>query len=120
MIFKGEGNESVSRKCSDLVIKIKEQPHFEFKRKGEDLFTTAYVSLADALDCKNIEVKTLDNRLLRIPVDELISPQTVREVEGEGMPCTNGRKGNLYVRFSITFPKQLEEEKRKELRALLA
>lgn len=107
MVFKGEGNESISRKCSNLVIKIKEEPHFEFKRKGEDLFTTTYLSLADALDCKNIEVKTLDNRLLRISVDELISPKTVREVEGEGMPCGNGQRGNLYVRFQITFPSQL-------------
>lgn len=35
------------------------------------------------------------------------------------MPCGDGTKGNLYIRFDIVFPQSLEEDKRNELRKLL-
>ncbi len=47
----------------------------------------------------------------------LVSPGTVRVVGGEGF--IRG-KGDLYIRFNITFPRRLEEGVREELRALLA
>lgn len=30
------------------------------------------ITLADALNCQNIEIKALDNRILRVPIDEII------------------------------------------------
>ena len=68
-MFKGEGHESVSRKSSNLIFRIKEDFNFEYQRKGSDLFTTVYIPLADALDSKSVQVTTLDNRILRIPMD---------------------------------------------------
>lgn len=54
--------------------------------------------------------------------DEVISPKTVREIEGEGMPIYNEndvigkpKRGNLLVRFNIRFPEQLTEHQKKEL-----
>lgn len=46
-------------------------------------------------------------------------PKTLKEIEGEGMPGKQG-KGSLYIRFNIIFPADLEEERRDELRPLLA
>ena len=59
----------MSRKSSNLIFRIDEQLHFEYQRKENDLFTTVYLPLADALDSKSIQVTTLDNRILRVPMD---------------------------------------------------
>ncbi len=49
-----------------------------------------------------------------------VSSRTLKLVEKEGMPILeNGKvikKGNLFVRFDIVFPKQLSEEVKGKLR----
>ena len=48
------------------------------------------------------------------------SPKVLKEVEKEGMPVVDEkRKGNLFIKFNIVFPKQLSEEAKSELKELL-
>jgi DnaJ-class molecular chaperone len=71
-----------------------------------------------------VNIKTLDNRSRLICFDELVSPQTLRHIAGEGMPKTTQEeieknpaiklmslyelpKGDLYVRFDIEIPTNL-------------
>lgn len=68
-MFKGEGHDSVSRKTSDLIFKIIEDKHPNYVRKGSDLIYLMDITLAEALNCQNIQIKTLDNRILHIPID---------------------------------------------------
>lgn len=72
MVFRGEGHESVSRKTSDLVFKIIEDKHTNYVRKGLDLIYLIDISLSEALNCQNIKINTLDNKILHIPIDEII------------------------------------------------
>lgn len=55
---------------------------------------------------KPFKITTLDGRSITLASDELLTPQTVRCMQGEGMPVDggNGEKGDLYVRFDITLP----------------
>ena len=69
LIFKQEGHQNISRQCSDLIFQIVEEPHLEFTRKGKDLFKTVFINLADALNSCSVQIQTLDNRLLRVPMD---------------------------------------------------
>lgn len=69
LVFRGAGHQAVSRECSDLIFKIVESGHHQYTRKGNDLFYLLDVSLIQALDSQNIELDTLDNRHLRIPID---------------------------------------------------
>lgn len=65
-----------------------------------------------------VKIVTLDNRVRSLCFDELIRPQTVRQVTGEGMPKTSNEqmeadpslktkhfselpRGDLYVRFNV-------------------
>ena len=78
----------------------------------------------DVLNNQPIRIKTLDGRYLTHCFDELISPQTVRLINGEGMPRAQSHsetrlrlvkdlpKGNLYVRFNILFPQKINNEAR--------
>jgi DnaJ-class molecular chaperone len=59
----------------------------------------------------------LDNRQLLITNEEVISPTTLKKVEGEGMPILNSEnKGDLYISFDITFPEFIPEESKALLR----
>ena len=73
IIFKGQGHDSVTRESSDLIFKITEVWHERFIRKGNNLFYVVDISLIDALNSQSIEVTTLDNRILRISIDEIIT-----------------------------------------------
>ena len=84
-----------------------------------------------------VGIKTLDGRCRLICFDELVSPQTVRTIQGEGMPKTTAAdieknpaiklmtlselpKGDLYVRFDIEIPTNLSLAQRKKILAALA
>jgi DnaJ-class molecular chaperone len=63
-------------------------------------------------------------------MDEIISPQSVKVVKSEGMPIFNKedpvqnilfkeKRGDLYIKFDIVFPKFIEPEKKEEIIRLL-
>lgn len=92
-----------------------------FKRNKENLFYTYTLSLVDALQCKTIQVYTLDNRVLNIFLDEIVSPNTVKIIKGEGLYFKNSteNKGDLYISFNILFPKYLPPENKERISTLL-
>ena len=71
LTFPNQGNESINRLTSDLIFEIIEIPHPLYNRINEDLIYTATVSLADSLGCKPLEIKTLDNRKIKVSLDEV-------------------------------------------------
>jgi len=44
------------------------------------------MTLEDALQSRPFHIKTLDNRAININLDQMITPDLVYEIEGEGMP----------------------------------
>lgn len=75
------------------------------------------MTLEDAIMCKPVQVRTLDNRVLVVNFDEMVSSNSVHKISGEGMPRkqNNAEKGDLYVKFDIQFPKQLKNEYKQEI-----
>jgi len=80
------------------------------------------LSLADALTDCCVDVATLDGRSLAIPCPEVLSPGAEKVVPGEGMPLSKkpAQRGDLILRFTIAFPEYLSEDKKLQLRKLLA
>lgn len=118
--FEKEGNEEVATVPSTLVFKIKQVPHKLYRRKGDDLIYTCHISLLAALCSEPLSIRTLDGRTLSVAMSEIISQDTVKKVEGEGMPRRTGQgRGDLYVTFKIQFPKQLDDSQRRTLRQVL-
>lgn len=61
----------------------------------------------------------LNGKVLSLTSDEVIAPTTVKKVEGEGMPILKEsepleklEKGDLYVKFDIQFPGQLNPDQK--------
>jgi DnaJ-class molecular chaperone len=77
------------------------------------------VSLLDSLLSTPIHFTTIDNEMIEVAVDEVISPQTSKTIPGKGMPILNDdplgpikknyQRGDLIVKFDIAFPIQLNE-----------
>jgi DnaJ-class molecular chaperone len=88
------------------------------------------LTLVQALNAEPVKITTLDDRKLTITMDEIISPQTVKVVKAEGMPIFDKanplnnvlfkeKKGDLYIKFDIYFPKFIDPEKKEEIIRLL-
>lgn len=107
-IFVGESEQMPDTQPGDLVIVLQQKAHDVFDRSGDDLYLTKTIGLAEALCGINIIVKHLDGRELNItnPPGRIIKPGDVKGISGEGMPFYKSpfEKGNLYVKFDITFP----------------
>ena len=101
---------------------LTEKPHTKLVREGANLVFTKKISLADALTDCSIEVPTLDSRVLSIPCPEVVPPGYEKVVAGEGMPFSKkpGTRGDLIIRFNIVFPEYLSDDKKSQLRKLLA
>ena len=127
--FKEMGNEAPGVKNSDLIVHIKEKNHKCYKRVNKnDLIYTHKINLAQALDSEPVKLKTLDNRIITVSMDEIISPSTIKVVHGEGMPIyqkelsvrdLNIKKGDLYIKFDIKFPEYIDPVKKMEITSLL-
>ena len=81
------------------------------------------ISLAEALTGTSFYVQHLDGRVLDVLTlpGEVIKPDSWKCINEEGMPV-HGRpyeKGNLYIRFSVTFPESLSSEEVQQLKQVL-
>jgi len=64
--FSEKADEIPDGEAGDVVFVLNEQPHAEFKRKGDDLYIERSISLTEALCGFNMELKHLDGRTLII------------------------------------------------------
>lgn len=73
LTFVNQGHQDVQRHTSNLIIKIVEITHQNYSRKDNDLIYSTDITLAEALSCKNVEIRTLDNRSVKVGIDEIIT-----------------------------------------------
>uniref|UniRef100_A0A158P6I8 DnaJ domain-containing protein n=1 Tax=Angiostrongylus cantonensis TaxID=6313 RepID=A0A158P6I8_ANGCA len=115
--FPREGDQTDPEiEPGDVVIVIQVKPHEVFEREGDDLIAKKTISLNEALCGYEIPLKHLDGRtlILKNKPNDIITPDCIRGIIGEGMPHRRHRdiRGNLYIKFSVTFPNEhfLEDE----------
>ncbi|HEX9333178.1 MAG TPA: J domain-containing protein [Anaerolineales bacterium] len=97
-----------------LIVDVQEDKRFE--RRGNDLHTTATVSVFTAVLGGEAEVETLSGKIkLNIPAGT--QPEQVFRLAGRGMPNVKNadEKGDLYVRLKVQIPKYLSAKQRELL-----
>jgi molecular chaperone DnaJ len=104
--------------AGDLYVVIHVAEHEHFERQGNNLYSSAPISFAQAALGAEITVKTLTgNHSLKVPAGTQTG--TVFRVRGEGMPVLGGRgKGDLFIAVSVVTPTMLTREQRKLLEQL--
>lgn len=109
----GEGRPGIGGgPGGDLYLVTAVLPHARFERKGDDLNAEVTVPYTDAVLGGEVEVPTLDGRvMLRVP--ELTQNGRQVRLAGKGMPALgSGRRGDLFVRVRVQLPEQLAPEER--------
>lgn len=97
-----------------LIVEVKDDPRFE--RRGNDLHTTATVSIFTAALGGEAEVETIDGKIkLNVPAGT--QPEQIFRLAGRGMPSVKNAndKGDLYVRLKVQIPKYLSPKQRELL-----
>ncbi|KAJ6351656.1 hypothetical protein OIU78_007539 [Salix suchowensis] len=119
--FPEKGNQEPGTIPADLIFVVDEKPHPVFKRDGNDLVINQKMSLLEALTGKTIELTALDGRYLTLPVTDIIKPGHEVLIPDEGMPVSKepNKRGNLIIKFDITFPSRLTAEQKSDLRKTL-
>jgi molecular chaperone DnaJ len=88
----------------DLVITLKVQPHPLLERKGQNLYATIPVTLAQAVLGGPVQVPTAEGRsTLRLPPGTQCGQVFV--LRGKGVPSPEGGvRGDLHVTVSVALP----------------
>ena len=94
-----------------------------FKRKGADLYMEKVISLYEALSGFKFQFNHLDERpiVISTPPTKIIGNNETMCVEDLGMPFF-GRSykcGNLFIEFTVDFPKSLTKAQVKAFRTAL-
>jgi len=74
--FSEKADEIPDGEAGDVVFVLQEQPHSEYKRKGDDLFLERSISLSEALCGFAMELDSLDGRklIIKSAPGEVIKP----------------------------------------------
>ena len=88
----------------DLVVTLKVQPHPLLERKGQNLYATIPVTLAQAVLGGPVRVPTAEGRAtLRLPPGTQCGQ--VFTLRGKGVPAPGGRaRGDLHVTVTVALP----------------
>ncbi|KAI6108009.1 hypothetical protein F5141DRAFT_1203477 [Pisolithus sp. B1] len=125
--FPRAGNEQPNGEAQDLVFVVEEKPHPVFTREGDDLICYLKIPLVEALTADQVKrtVEQLDGRKLQVTAPPgILKPGTETRVPNEGMMVRKAgsakRKGDLIVRWDVTFPSRLTSAQKEGIRKVLA
>ena len=99
--------------AGDLYITFKISDNPEFKRDGNDLYTSVDVDLYTAVLGGEVLVDTLKGKIkLRVPPET--QNGTKQRIKGKGFPVykKEGEAGDLYVTYQVKIPTNLTEREK--------
>ncbi|CAK9435296.1 uncharacterized protein LODBEIA_P57390 [Lodderomyces beijingensis] len=113
---KGESDQCPGKIAGDVILEYACKQHQTFERKGNDLYASFTLPLADALTGFSKQVVIhLDGRSIKLctPAGKVIRPHDFIKIAGEGMPLRGGASswlsaksnGDLYLKPEIEFPR---------------
>ncbi|GFN77083.1 DNA repair and recombination protein rad54-like [Plakobranchus ocellatus] len=116
--FPKEGDQAPNNVPADIVFVIKDKPHALFTREGSELRYKVRIPLRDALCGATIQVPTLTSRKIPLTLTEVIKPNTVKRIKGEGLPLPKNpsQRGDLLVEFNVVFPNSIQQSAKEILR----
>lgn len=105
----------------DLIFIIHDTGDNFFKREGCNLIIQRDISLKQALIGFKFRIKHMDGRILELVSNDIIKPDEIMKIEGEGMPKgpNESGKGDLIIRFNIIFPSHLNGNRKDYINQIL-
>ena len=118
--FSGMGDDSIKNMPrGDLMVQMSVLDSDGYTRKGNDLYTDKTIDCFQAIRGHDFNLKTLEDKIIKVKVPAGTQPGTILAVKGRGMPVhkTVGIRGNLYVKIHILIP-QLSASDLKKIKDL--
>ena len=118
--FAGMGDDSIKNMPrGDLMVVMSVLDSDGFTRKGNDLYTDKTIDCFQAVRGHEFNLKTLDDKIIKVKVPAGTQPGTLLTLKGLGMPVhkTLNIRGNLYVKIHILIP-QLSAQDLKKIKDL--
>ena len=90
-----------------------------YTRKGNDLYTDKTIDCFQAIRGHELNLQTLEDKIIKVKVPAGTQPGTLLSVKGQGMPVhkTLNIRGNLYVKIHVLIP-QLSTSDLKKIKDL--
>ena len=105
--YAGMGDDSIKNMPrGDLMVIMSVLDSDGYTRKGNDLYTDKTIDCFQAIRGFEFNLKTLEDKIIKVKVPAGTQPNTILQVHGQGMPIhkTIGIRGNLYVKIHILIP----------------
>lgn len=98
----------------DIHLSITVLPNQQFERQGDDLVKELDVDALDAILGTEINVETIDHKILSVSIKPGTQPGTIMGAQGYGMPNMhdNRFKGRLLLKVKIIIPTFLTDEQK--------
>ncbi|SBS85147.1 DnaJ protein, putative [Plasmodium ovale] len=114
IVFEKKGKQEIGHENGDVVFIIQTKKHKTYVRKNNDLHQTYEISLKDALIGFSKDIDHISGKPIHINKQTVTFHNDILKVQNKGMPIRNTNKfGDLYITFSVQFPKKLTEEQKK-------
>ncbi|MDP2434407.1 MAG: DnaJ C-terminal domain-containing protein, partial [archaeon] len=118
--FRGACDQQPDTHPGDLHFVITTQRHPTFAREGNNLRIKMQITLLEALVGFSKTLRHLDGHEFTVARTAITTPGFVQKIPQEGMPIHEATTfGDLFVEYSIRFPKQLSDAQKQAFRELL-
>ena len=118
--FSGMGDDPIRNMSrGDLMVVMSVLDSDGYTRKGNDLYTDKTIDCFQAVRGHEFNLRTLDEKIIKVKVPAGTQPNTLLSVKGQGMPVhkTLNIRGNLYVKIHVLIP-QLSAQDMKKIKDL--
>ncbi|MFE5890507.1 DnaJ C-terminal domain-containing protein [Streptomyces sp. NPDC056462] len=114
---RGSGDDAPA---GDLYLRVRIQPHPEFRLDGRDVHVRLPVTPWEAALGATVPVPTPSGATAKVTVPAGSSSGRRLRLRGEGMPGPRGANGDLYAELRITVPPRLSDRERELMEELAA
>ncbi|MFJ2828464.1 DnaJ C-terminal domain-containing protein [Streptomyces sp. NPDC087263] len=114
---RGSGGDAPA---GDLYLRVRIQPHPEFRLDGRDVHVRLPVTPWEAALGATVPVLTPSGATAKVTVPAGSSSGRRLRLRGEGMPDPRGANGDLYAELRIMVPPRLSDRERELLEELAA
>lgn len=109
----GEAGEH-NQPSGDLYVRVRVKPHKDFKRVGNDIYTSVPVKITDALLGSKQKVENLGGEEVEFSIPSGFDLRDEIKVKGKGMTSS----GDLIIKPEIQTPKKLNSKAKKLIEEL--
>jgi curved DNA-binding protein len=105
--------------AGDLYIHVRILDHPLFGREGDDLVIRKEIKFSEAVFGTELEVPTIDNKVLKLKVPPGTQNHAKFRMKGYGLPhMKDTGRGDAYVEIAVAIPRTLTDEQASLIKAL--